>query len=71
MVATPGATPPMSPVEGLAVAIATGVLDQVPPPTELLSVIVAPVHTDVGPDMVLGEVKTTTDFVTSQPGPVE
>ena len=68
---TPPATPVTTPVLEPAVAIAVFPLVQIPPGAGLVSVMDAPAHTRVGPDMPGGGRFTVTIFVAMQPAPVE
>lgn len=64
--ATPGLAPLTTPVL-LTSATLLLLLVQIPPDTELLNVIDAPVHTDPGPEIEDGDVVTVMTLVALQP----
>jgi hypothetical protein len=62
----PGAIPVTTPVAGFTVAIDEDKVDQVPPAGVVLSVVLAPTHTLVGPVMAAGVVCTVSVVVAKQ-----
>lgn len=67
--ANPAATPVTTPVDEPIVATVTLLLAHVPPVLALLSVVVAPVHTDVVPVIAAGSGFTVTTIDLAQPVP--
>ena len=63
----PAATPVMTPVKKLAVALAVVPLVQLPPPVALVSVVVVPGQTVIVPVLVTGRGFTVTVPVALQP----
>ena len=66
MVAVPEVTPVTTPVEEPIVATPGALLDHEPPPVLLVSVMVEPGHTVVGPTIGPAADITLTDVVTRQ-----
>jgi hypothetical protein len=67
MIAVPGATPVNTPVTALIVATAVLADTQLPPDTELVKVVLLPIHTEATPNIAGGSALTVTVTNLKQP----